>query len=1343
MGGARAVSLIVLILALPSAARSATLDVCTSGCAHATIADAAAATSSGDLIDVAAGTWSECYLSLPAGVTLTGASRGTTIIDSQSCANAATLTLADGASATDVGLLPHPTSGTGVLFMGGGSLDRVDVRGGVTGLGGAGASTDTVTVVHTLIAGDATMATGIDGGASAWTIAQSTLVNVAGVGTGVTVGTGGALDLETLIVSGWNTGISAGSRPCEHRWSSFWDNGADATGCDLTAGYPMFDTDPLFVGSPLSDQLTDDFHLQSSAGSWDGAGFGTIGGDSPAIDSGPVDGSEALEADWTCNTPNLGAYGGTAEASRSWFTDCPVTNTSTGLGFLTLGGAISAGGTDGDVLELRSGPVDLGSTSPLPLGFDVDLVGGGTGSLLVGGSASDLFIQDPDFAQHVALSGLNIVAALRLVHLETYNHARCATANPAPDCSGSFSLLDVGFLGSEVAWFEPVQSTSNARATLTIAESTFGSPTAPIDLVTEGDDANGLSVAITDSTFWLSGQSPVIEWEFGSDAPFSASLLRNRFLAAPGSTDRDQVLRLGNSNANPVTDVLAASNVCEVGSFYLHELNQASDVTLTNNLIYSSFGTNYGVFINGIGWTGTMTVTNNTFVAAAFNGLQHLNDPNGTIHARNNLFVGQSTGIFSYGTAPGVVQNNAFWSVNTPADFTLDASNITTCDPGFPSPAYQADPIDLVTISSCLVDAGNPSILYNDGPGDPNDIGATGGPGGADLLALFDQDGDGFVGTADCDDEDATVFPGAADACNDGLDSDCSGGDAPDADQDGFEDAGCSTATLPADCGDTAPDINPDATDLSCDGLDQDCSGTDEQDFDADGYLCSVDDCDDTDAAINPGAAEACNGGDDDCDSSIPVDEQDVDSDTFLACADDCDDTDATVYAGAPELCDGLDNDCDSVVPADEVDGDGDGSFACSDCDDADPDNFPGNTELCDGLDNDCDGLPEEASVDADGDGVLLCNGDCDDADPDNYPGNTELCDGADNDCDTLTEAAPGETDDDADGQMPCAGDCDDADPDNFDGNLEVCDGQDNDCDGAVTATEVDGDGDGVLVCAGDCDDDAATTLPDGAELCDGLDNDCDGAPDPDEVDGDGDGTLLCAGDCDDADPACDDTPDHCSDGDADGFRVCDGDCDDTRATVNPAQAFDVCDGNDTDCDGTLPDDELDADGDGYLACLDFFADEAPDAIEGGGDCAPDDPAIHPAQQETCDGMDNDCDGFLINGEGDNDEDGYLPCRGEDCDDEDATRHIDAVELCDAIDQDCDDDLIGVFGDVDADGLPDCGADAPAPGCALGCQTSDSRPSKTTLLLLMLAVAGLHQRRRRPLGSLDPNVPSG
>ncbi len=251
-------------------------------------------------------------------------------------------------------------------------------------------------------------------------------------------------------------------------------------------------------------------------------------------------------------------------------------------------------------------------------------------------------------------------------------------------------------------------------------------------------------------------------------------------------------------------------------------------------------------------------------------------------------------------------------------------------------------------------------------------------------------------------------------------------------------------------------------------------------DHDGDGVTAADGDCDDADAAVFPGAAELCDGVDNDCDGTLPANELDTDLDGLTGCKGDCDDSDASVLPGAAELCDGLDNDCDGSVPGDEDDGDSDGSPACADCDDADASVLPGAPELCDGLDNDCDGQVPADELDGDSDGHSACEGDCDDADADRNPGATEVCNGLDDDCDDVVPAD--ELDDDGDGQSACEGDCDDTDGDRYAGATEVCNGLDDDCDGSAGDDEGDANADGVLDCdetctgpadsAGNCSDD-------------------------------------------------------------------------------------------------------------------------------------------------------------------------------------------------------------------------------------------------------------------------------
>jgi len=131
----------------------------------------------------------------------------------------------------------------------------------------------------------------------------------------------------------------------------------------------------------------------------------------------------------------------------------------------------------------------------------------------------------------------------------------------------------------------------------------------------------------------------------------------------------------------------------------------------------------------------------------------------------------------------------------------------------------------------------------------------------------------------------------------------------------------------------------------------------------------------------------------------------DADGDGYTTCGGDCNDTDPAVYPGAAELCDGMDNNCDTQIPADEADADGDGYMVCQgDCDDTDPAVYPGAAEFCDGIDNNCDGQLIDEGYDADGDGYTTCGGDCDDSNPAVNPGATEICDGIDNDCDSVVD---------------------------------------------------------------------------------------------------------------------------------------------------------------------------------------------------------------------------------------------------------------------------------------------------------------------------------------------------
>lgn len=114
----------------------------------------------------------------------------------------------------------------------------------------------------------------------------------------------------------------------------------------------------------------------------------------------------------------------------------------------------------------------------------------------------------------------------------------------------------------------------------------------------------------------------------------------------------------------------------------------------------------------------------------------------------------------------------------------------------------------------------------------PGDASSTPGASGP-----VDADGDGSTSDLDCNDNDAAMFPGNPEVCDDAKDNDCNGlidaeddacGTPPactDADGDGYSAEGGDCGA--ADCVDTNVDINPGACDLKSDGIDQDCSGKD------------------------------------------------------------------------------------------------------------------------------------------------------------------------------------------------------------------------------------------------------------------------------------------------------------------------------------------------------------------------------------------------------------------------------------------------------------------------------------------------------------------------------------
>ena len=524
-----------------------------------------------------------------------------------------------------------------------------------------------------------------------------------------------------------------------------------------------------------------------------------------------------------------------------------------------------------------------------------------------------------------------------------------------------------------------------------------------------------------------------------------------------------------------------------------------------------------------------------------------------------------------------------------------------------------------------------------------------------------DSDGDGYTTSAgDCDDADATAYPGATETAYDTIDQDCDGTDScrADADDDGYaddggntvtdadgdcDDAGEAASTDPVtDCDDSDASVNPAGTEIPLDGIDQDCDGTETcyADLDGDGQRTS--------AGTTVVSADGDCGDAGEADAGAP--------------ATDCDDTDGTIHDGASEVtADGIDQDCDSGDTC-FVDTDSDTygdtatvlsiNLSCAnageadnddDCDDAEPSVNPAATETCDAaeLDEDCDGDNNEETAtgatdfykDIDGDGygyvgspTAMCfarpgfvadGTDCDDADATENPGATEVCGGPDVNCNGLTD----------DDDPLISGTTDwkkDADGDGY--------GDDTLLAAACAAPA------GYTSTGGDCDDGDATLNPLTSEItADGLDQDCDGG-DTCWIDADTDGARG-AGTTASADLDCADL------GEADDSA--DTDCDDTDADVYPGAPEVLGDLVDQDCDG-FESCYADADSDGYGSADSTLSADADcagpgEAAADEGDCDDADATVNPGELEvTGDEVDQDCDGGEYCYE-DADSDGYRP----------------------------------------------------------------------------------------------------
>ncbi|HEY0994247.1 MAG TPA: DUF4114 domain-containing protein, partial [Kofleriaceae bacterium] len=425
------------------------------------------------------------------------------------------------------------------------------------------------------------------------------------------------------------------------------------------------------------------------------------------------------------------------------------------------------------------------------------------------------------------------------------------------------------------------------------------------------------------------------------------------------------------------------------------------------------------------------------------------------------------------------------------------------------------------------------------------------------------------------------------------------------------------------------------------------------------------------------------------------------------------------------EVCDGVDNDCDGLVDAADSDLTGVGTACLCDNVDLACDNGPlagqcrvgvtactggaitchgtgtPSTEMCDGLDNNCDGEiddnPHDPTIgdDCDGQdsdscpegqivcqaGALVCN--------DSSGPNVEQCNGVDDDCNGFTdEGDPGGGGSCGSslgvctpGTLHCMGGglvCQGGNT----GGPELCNGLDDNCDGVVDDNPTDvgapcgasNQGEctfGRTICIGGSLQCAGEIGP-SVERCNGLDDNCNGVPDDNPVDvgqpcGSSigacePGVLVCAG----------------------GGLVCSG-------GVGPTG--EQCDGIDNDCNG-LVDDNVPGEGQACGSASGPCSGGVTRCIAGAMECV----GGTGGGTEVCNGVDDDCDGLIDEGD---------LCNGGACDHGECAAQCapgefpcPAGKVCDARNFCITDPCAGVVCPKDADGnLQSCREGSCQPVC--------------------------------------------
>ncbi|HJN75430.1 MAG TPA: right-handed parallel beta-helix repeat-containing protein [Myxococcota bacterium] len=868
---------------------------------HSTIQAAIDAASSGDTITVAAGTYEEAVDTSGKNLTLTGDGPSTTIIDATGETHA--VSVDEGETVTISG------------FELTGSDQGLEVRG----------STVTASSIR--------------------------VNNVTGKsnGGGYLVTNGATLTISSCNVKNvelTNSQYGAG----------FFVDGSTLTASNCTvSGNTAYQGGGFYITDSTAD-LTD-VTVEDNTAEWHGGGFRIRDGSTVTMTRVTVDsnvaadnggGVDVRDSDLACqncvvtnNSSGLSGAGayieGSNSSSGSWFRGATAEINDNAAG--GNGGGIYSWDTKMEVRGEMDGNTAAASTIRGPAIY----FGGGTkltlrdctimnhssdsGAVYVidTGSGEDLAVDTCTFEDNTATEEGAAIWSSAPIYIQDGDF----TSNTA-DIAGGAIFADEGKLEVYDSTFTANSGGSQGgairvyRAAMTLKRSTFLTNTSDVGgaVFHHANDASGATGTLSKNSFQRN-TATTSGGAVYADAPKSWISSQNDF----DDNSPEGVYVIG-ANSFKITSDSYSGNAEEGLKAVSIDGSYMENTSFRGNL-------DGGAYYSA---SGSHIVTNSVFIGNGGTGLT-VSDATGAFVVQNSDAVGNGERGFSVEYGEGVTLVNDIAAFNdgdgfraySISDFVITyndshdngtdwgqgLSDLTGLDGNISKdPDYTGWSVDdnadndilyLSSTSPCR-DAGDPDITDTDGS--RSDMGSFGGPEAADE----DDDGDGYKPSdGDCDNDDASVYPGATDTWYDGVDSDCDGADDYDADGDGFRHESGGDPPEETDCDDTDGTIYPNADEVLDDGIDQNCDGVD--------GIAPEDtgDTDDTDTGTSP------------TDSGIPGWWDDNDGDGQAPAQGDCDDEDPWVYRDAIEQCDdGKDNDCDGA--GDDIDADCQGSAACFGC---------------------------------------------------------------------------------------------------------------------------------------------------------------------------------------------------------------------------------------------------------------------------------------------------------------------------------------------------------------------------------------------------------------------------